>query len=221
MRPRPASVIAIMSHCGACTARPRRQRSDRSPAFRTVGLGGVASGATATALCGPSEMNFKVEETAAWQIRPTPCACNRRGDRPHKNLLLPTPPRSGSAEVWLPCDKRRTSVAEPCPPGTEFLDAETGPPKSLPETTDVPRDQKGPKPRAEIPAQTAYLSLMGKYAVRQDWVVADAVQAKPVSNSQIPCKQGILHSLQTKVTAATMPRPITSSGCSPQAKSGG
>ena len=57
---------------------------------------------------------------------------------------------------------------------TEFLDAETGP-KSPPETTDVPRDQKGPEPIAEIPAQTAYLSLMGKYAVRQDWVVADAV----------------------------------------------
>ena len=40
-----------------------------------------------------------------------------------------------------------------------------------PETTDVPRDQKGPEPIAEIPAQTAYLSLRGKYAVRQDWVV--------------------------------------------------
>jgi len=50
---------------------------------RTVGLGAslsfyvsqgesVASGATATALCGPSEMNFKVEETAAWQIRHNP-----------------------------------------------------------------------------------------------------------------------------------------------------
>jgi hypothetical protein len=59
------------------------------------------------------------------------------------------------------------------------LDAETGPPKSPPETTDVPRDQKGPEPIAEIPAQTAYLSLMGKYAVRQDWVVADGSSAKP------------------------------------------
>ena len=46
----------------------------------TVGLGAslsfyvsqvesIASGDTVTALCGPSEMNFKVEETAAWQIR--------------------------------------------------------------------------------------------------------------------------------------------------------
>ena len=38
----------------------------------------------------------------------------------------------------------RTSVAEPCPPGTEFLDAETGPPKSPPETTKQTVDQ-GPK----------------------------------------------------------------------------
>jgi hypothetical protein len=76
----------------------------------------------------------------------------------------------------LAATKPNLSRAEPCPPGTEFLDAETGPPKSAPETTDVPRDQKGPEPITEIPAQTAYLSLMGKYAVRQDWVVADAVE---------------------------------------------
>ena len=38
-----------------------------------------------------------------------------------------------------------------------------------------PETKKGPELIAEIPAQTAYLSLMGKYAVRQDWVVADAV----------------------------------------------
>src|SRR5215467_162825 len=43
--------------------------------------------------------------------------------------------------------------AEPCPPGTEFLDAETGPPKSPPETTYARRDQKDPKPVAQIPAQ--------------------------------------------------------------------
>jgi hypothetical protein len=51
------------------------------------------------------------------------------------------------------------------------LDAETRPPKSPPETTYARRDQKDPKPVAQIPAQTAYLNLTGKHPVRGDWVV--------------------------------------------------
>ncbi len=51
----------------------------------------------------------------------------------------------------------------PCAPGTGFLDAETGPPKSPPETTGARRDQKKPKPIAQIPAQTAYLNSTGNY----------------------------------------------------------
>ena len=72
---------------------------------------------------------------------------------------------------------------------TEFLDAETGP-KSPPETTDVPRDQKGPEPIAEIPAQTAYLSLMGKYAGSAGLGGGGYSPAKPVSadlTPVIPC----------------------------------
>ena len=80
------------------------------------------------------------------------------------------PTVANAVELWLR-QSRISAELSLVRPGTGFLDAETGPSKSAPETTDVPRDQKGPEPIAEIPAQTAYLSLMGKYAVRQDWVV--------------------------------------------------
>jgi hypothetical protein len=63
------------------------------------------------------------------------------------------------------------SAVEPCPPGTGFLDAETKALKSPPETTWARRDQKGPKPAAQIAPQTAYLNLADKYPVRSDWVV--------------------------------------------------
>jgi hypothetical protein len=45
------------------------------------------------------------------------------------------------------------------------------PPNSTPVTTYACRDQKNPKPAAQIPAQTAYLNLADKYPVRRDWVV--------------------------------------------------
>jgi hypothetical protein len=34
---------------------------------------------------------------------------------------------------------------------------------------------------AQIPAQTAYLNFAGKYPVRRDWVVVEAVTCEPVS----------------------------------------
>jgi hypothetical protein len=78
------------------------------------------------------------------------------------------------------CQRHRGSgsrVAEahirpkPCPPGTEFLDAETGPPKSPPETTLDSRDPKHPKPVAQIRAETAHLTSMRNYPVQEDWMV--------------------------------------------------
>jgi hypothetical protein len=68
-------------------------------------------------------------------------------------------------------DRDRMSAAESGPPGTGFLDAETGPPKSPPKTRDARRDQKGPEPIAEMPAQKAYSDLTRNYAVREDWMV--------------------------------------------------
>ena len=61
------------------------------------------------------------------------------------------------------CAAKARICSEPCPPGTGFLDAETGAPKAPPETTDARRDQKEPEPVAQIPAQTAYLNLTGNY----------------------------------------------------------
>src|SRR6185369_9999277 len=75
-----------------------------------------------------------------------------------------------------PVRQKSDAVAEPWSVRNEFLDAETGPPKSPPETTDARRDQKDPKPVAQTPAQTAYLNLTGNYPVRRDCLVADAVQ---------------------------------------------
>jgi len=93
---------------------------------------------------------------------------------------------ANAAEVWLPCDKSRMQSLSLGPSGTEFLDAETGPPKSPPETTDARRDQKDPKPVAQTPAQTAYLNLTGNYPVRRDCLVADAVNRNP-SPGEFPC----------------------------------
>jgi hypothetical protein len=66
------------------------------------------------------------------------------------------------------------------------LDAETGSPRSPPETTDTRRDQKVPKPKAEIAAQTAYLNLTRKYPVSRDWMVVQAVSCEPVSRRKFP-----------------------------------
>jgi hypothetical protein len=62
---------------------------------------------------------------------------------------------ANGVEIWLPRDKKdgRQPLSHV---RQEFLNAETGPPKSPPETTDARRDQRERKPVAEIPAQTAY-----------------------------------------------------------------
>jgi len=69
---------------------------------------------------------------------------------------------ANAGEAWIPCDKSRMSAAEPCPPGTGFLDAETGPPKSPPETTYANRDQKDPKPVAQNPGKNGLSEPLGK-----------------------------------------------------------
>ena len=43
-------------------------------------------------------------------------------------------------------------------PGTEFLDAETGPPKSSPKRVSAHRDQNPGSDWPEIPAETPYLA---------------------------------------------------------------
>src|SRR6266404_5286473 len=67
------------------------------------------------------------------------------------------------------------------PPGTEFLDAETGPQISPPKWVSAHRDKNPGNEWSEIPAETPYLALCRKHAVCKDWMVVCAVVCEPVS----------------------------------------
>jgi hypothetical protein len=68
------------------------------------------------------------------------------------------------------------------PPGTEFLDAETGPQISPPKWVSAHRDKNPGNEWSEIPAETPYLALCRKHAVCKDWMVAQAVGYETVSH---------------------------------------
>jgi hypothetical protein len=70
---------------------------------------------------------------------------------------------------------------ETWPPGTEFLDAETGRQNWCTNATTARRDQNPRNERPEIPAETPYLASCRNRAVCEDWVVVCAVICKPVS----------------------------------------
>jgi hypothetical protein len=67
------------------------------------------------------------------------------------------------------------------PPGTEFLDAETGRQKSALKSVSARRDQSPENKWPEIPAKTPYLASYRKPAVCGDWMVVCAVRYEPVS----------------------------------------
>src|SRR5258705_12114528 len=75
-------------------------------------------------------------------------------------------------------------LSEPLPPGTEFLDAETGGPKSTRETVFVGTRPGTLKIGGKIPAETASFRSTTVSAVREDWMVVCAVTREPVSASQ-------------------------------------
>ncbi len=89
---------------------------------------------------------------------------NRRGKEPVN---------SGCSAVQ-PC-------AQPRPPGTEILDAETKRQKSSFKRANARRDQNPGTEWSEIPAETRYSASCRKRAVCGDWMVADAVRYEPVS----------------------------------------
>jgi hypothetical protein len=72
--------------------------------------------------------------------------------------------------------------AQTGPPGTEFLDAETGPQISPPKWVSAHRDKNPGNEWSEIPAETPYLALCRKRAVCKDWMVVCAVRYEPVSD---------------------------------------
>src|SRR5258708_10108138 len=72
------------------------------------------------------------------------------------------------------------------PPGTEFLDAETGRQKSPPKWVSAHRDKITGNKGSEIPAETRYLASGRKRSVCEDWMVVCAVICEPVSSGHSP-----------------------------------
>src|SRR5258708_39408870 len=71
--------------------------------------------------------------------------------------------------------------AQARPPGTEFLDAETGCQKSPLRRANAHRDKNLRNEWPEIPAETPYLAPYPERAVCGDWMVVCAVRYEPVS----------------------------------------
>src|SRR6266404_7731577 len=88
-------------------------------------------------------------------------------------------------------DRNINSLARP--PGTEFLDAETGRQKSPPKWVSAHRDKNPGNEWSEIPAETHYLASCRKRVVFKDWMVVCAVVCEPVSpvstlfSAVLPC----------------------------------
>src|SRR6478672_4205021 len=74
--------------------------------------------------------------------------------------------------------------AQARPPGTEFLDAETGRQNRPLKCANVGRDQSPGIEWPKIPAETTYLASYRKRVVCMDWMVVCAVICEPVSASQ-------------------------------------
>src|SRR5260370_2856541 len=72
------------------------------------------------------------------------------------------------------------------PPGTEFLDAETGRQKPPPKRLSAHRDQSPRSKWPEIPGETPYFASYRNRAVCGDWIVVCAVSYGPGSKSKIP-----------------------------------
>src|SRR5712672_2529332 len=80
--------------------------------------------------------------------------------------------------------------AQARPPGTEFLDAETGCQKSPLRRANAHRDKNPGIEYAEIRAETPYLASRRKRVVCKDWMVVCAVVCEPVSAAIPHWKQG-------------------------------
>ena len=78
------------------------------------------------------------------------------------------------------------------PPGTEFLDSETGPQISPPKWVSAHRDKNPGNEWSEIPAETPYLALCRKRVVCKDWMVVHAVICEPVSHPAVALLTGQL-----------------------------
>jgi ParB-like nuclease domain len=80
---------------------------------------------------------------------------------------------------------RLTIRARARPPGTEFLDAETGRQKSPPKWVSAHRDKITGNKGSEIPAETRYLASGRKRSVCEDWMVETIWIELPASHAGI------------------------------------
>src|SRR5712675_2138683 len=110
----------------------------------------------------------------------------RNGRAPTKTPVEDEQHRPKGPELRQRKTRNTTSTAlglraQPRPPGTEFIDAETARQKSPPKRVSAHRDQNPGNEWPEIPAETRYSASCRKRAVCGDWMVVCAVRYEPVS----------------------------------------
>src|SRR5258707_14701280 len=88
---------------------------------------------------------------------------------------------STRAETKIREASGRKSAQKGRPPGTEFLDAETGRQKPPPKRVSAHRDQSPRSKWPEIPGETPYFASYRNRAVCGDWMEVCAVVFEPVS----------------------------------------
>ena len=106
--------------------------------------------------------------------------------------------------------------AQPQPPGTEFLDAETGCQKSPLKYVSARRDENPRSEWPEIPAETPYLASYRKRAVCEDWMVEvlwlELMTHHPVLSNRVsatplrPLKRPALSGTKRKIIGANRKR---------------
>jgi hypothetical protein len=126
---------------------------------------------SAAAHCPPGTgiLDAETKLSSPFTISQLPSAVGRRRSTRVESAILVHAP--SQRRPLAHARKSRMSAAERCPPGTGFLEAETGPQNHRQRHRTPAETGRRRNGVAEIPAQTAQLNLTGKYPVRKDWVV--------------------------------------------------
>src|SRR5258707_10846054 len=109
-----------------------------------------------------------------------------RGARPQSGITSPPTSRITLAQNRNCGCKCGRNSARARPPGTEFLDAETGRQKSPLKRATVCRDQSSGIGWPKVPVETHRSASYRKYTVCKGWMVVCAVICEPVSSEHSP-----------------------------------
>src|SRR5258708_33731057 len=143
-------------------------------------------------------------------VRPVRCAIYTRVSTEHgldQEFNSLDAQAQGPEVRWLKSRNAGCRAVQPCaqprPPGTEFLDAETKRQKSSFKPANARRDQNPGTEWPEIPAETRYSASCRKRAVCGDWMVEvvghklkthhpviEPVSDIRVGNGIFPCRDG-------------------------------